>query len=75
MRRGGLATLPALILLAAYFGRAAGIGGVITLWLIGLVWILKRRDEDPSGIGEFRGEKDTSYGVPSALGECAQCGN
>lgn len=44
---GVLATLPALILLAAYFGRAVGIGGVITVWLIGLVWILKRRGEDP----------------------------
>ena len=35
-------------MLSFFIGRAAGTGGVVTLWLIGLVWLLKQRREDPA---------------------------
>ena len=45
---GLLLALPVWIVLAGAFGSGAGLAGVLTLWLTGIVWLLKRRSEDSS---------------------------
>jgi hypothetical protein len=43
-----LLALPVWIVLAGALGSGAGVAGVLTLWLSGIVLLLKRRSEDPS---------------------------
>jgi hypothetical protein len=43
---GALATVPALFVLM-FLGPLAAIGGVVTLWTSGVLWILRKRQEDP----------------------------
>jgi hypothetical protein len=45
---GALATVPALAVMVGYFGPYVGMGGVVTLWTIGVVWLLKKREDDPT---------------------------
>jgi hypothetical protein len=45
---GALATVPAYFVLAAVIGYYAALGGVVFLWTSGIVWLLKRRHEDPT---------------------------
>jgi hypothetical protein len=45
---GALGTVPALFVLSGFLGFYAGVGGVVFLWATGIVWLLKRRQEDPT---------------------------
>jgi hypothetical protein len=45
---GALATIPAALLLMAFLGTYAGLGGVVMLWTTGVVWLLKKRYDDPT---------------------------
>jgi hypothetical protein len=44
---GALATVPALFVLCGSLGVYGGVGGVF-LWTTGIVWLLKKRQEDPT---------------------------
>jgi hypothetical protein len=45
---GALATVPALLVLGAYLGLYGALGGVVVMWTSGIVWLIKKRQEDPS---------------------------
>jgi uncharacterized membrane protein YphA (DoxX/SURF4 family) len=45
---GGLATIPGLCILIGYLGPRAALGAVVVLWTSGIVWLLKKRQEDPA---------------------------
>jgi hypothetical protein len=45
---GALATVRAWFVLTAFLGVYAGCGAVVVLWTTGVVWLLKRRQEDPA---------------------------
>lgn len=45
---GALGTLPAVYVLAIFLGFYGAVGGVVVLWTSGIVWLLKKRQEDPS---------------------------
>jgi hypothetical protein len=40
--------VPAWFVLTAFLGLYAGCGAVVVLWTTGVVWLLKRRQEDPA---------------------------
>ncbi len=44
---GALATVPAFFVLL-FFGPYVALGGVVVMWTSGIVWLLKRRQEDPT---------------------------
>jgi len=45
---GALATFPAILVVGAFVGLTFALGGVLVMWTSGIVWLLKRRQEDPS---------------------------
>lgn len=45
---GALGTVPAVLLLARFVGLYGAVGAVVVVWACGLVWLLKRRQEDPT---------------------------
>lgn len=45
---GALATIPGGLVLMSFLGFDAGIGGVVVLWTSGIVWLLKKRQDDPT---------------------------
>ena len=45
---GALATVPAIFVLGALLGFNVALGGVVVLWTSGMVWLLKKRQEDPA---------------------------
>jgi hypothetical protein len=45
---GALATFPAILVLGAFVGFTFAMGAVLVMWTSGIVWLLKRRQEDPS---------------------------
>ena len=45
---GALATVPALVVLAVMFGPYVALGGVVVIWTSGIVWLLKKRQDDPT---------------------------
>ncbi len=45
---GALGTVPALLVLAVFLGFYGAVGGGIVMWSAGIVWLLKRRQEDPT---------------------------
>jgi hypothetical protein len=44
---GALATVPCFFVLL-FLGPYAALGGVVVMWTSGIVWLLKRRQEDPT---------------------------
>jgi hypothetical protein len=45
---GALATIPAIFVLGIFLGLYAGAGAVLVAWTSGIVWLLKKRQEDPT---------------------------
>jgi hypothetical protein len=45
---GALATFPGMFLLVGFFGPYGALGGAVVAWTSGIVWLLKRRQEDPA---------------------------
>ncbi|MBO0847523.1 MAG: hypothetical protein J2P22_19155 [Nocardioides sp.] len=45
---GAIATIPGWFLLIAILGIYPGTGAVVFLWAAGVVWLLKKRQDDPS---------------------------
>jgi hypothetical protein len=45
---GALATIPVLIIVVAFTGWYVGLGAVVVMWTSGIVWLLKKRQEDPA---------------------------
>ncbi len=43
---GALATIPGMVLLLGFFGPYGALGGAVVAWTSGIVWLLKRRQED-----------------------------
>jgi hypothetical protein len=46
---GVLAAIPVFFLCAGLVGLYGAIGGVVVLWTSGVVWLLKKRQDDPAG--------------------------
>jgi len=42
-----LATIPGFLVLIAFSGANVAIGAVVVLWTSGIVWLLKKRPEEP----------------------------
>ena len=45
---GAVATIPAFFLLVGFLGWSGATGGVVVLWIIGGLWLLRQRQEDPA---------------------------
>lgn len=45
---GAVATIPGFFLFAFFLGFYGAIGGVVVSWTSGAVWLLKKRQEDPT---------------------------
>lgn len=45
---GAVATIPGWVLLIVFLGIYAGTGAVVFLWVTGIAWLLRKRQEDPS---------------------------
>jgi hypothetical protein len=45
---GALATVPIALILMSVLGVGGAVGGVVVMWAAGIVWLLKRRQEDPT---------------------------
>ena len=45
---GALATVPVLVVLAVVLSPYIALGGVVVMWTSGIVWILKKRQDDPT---------------------------
>jgi hypothetical protein len=54
---GALATVPALLVLVAVFGTYVALGAVVVMWTTGVVWLLKRRQDDPAWESTTRARK------------------
>ena len=45
---GALRTVPVFFMLALFMGFYGAVGGVVVVWTTGIVWLLKKRQEDPA---------------------------
>ena len=45
---GALGTVPAVLLLTLVIGLYAAIGAVVVMWASGSLWLLRKRQQDPT---------------------------
>ena len=45
---GAFGTVPVFFVLALFLGFYGAVGGVVVVWTTGIVWLLRKRQEDPT---------------------------